>query len=189
MKYFLYIFTFLILTSSTINLNRILTGFSRDILKIAKEFEVEEHGKNLCSIERKEFLNLIKKITKYDIINGDLVFKSNDTLFKEKIKWKDKLNGSEITKTVYEAKKYFGQNKKLVIVEYLISRKTKPFYIRLRTLNNSFEELIIDKKRYGTNCYEFRLIGGYEVIIELDSLQKKTAYNNGFKKWRGSGFI
>ena len=177
MRKIVFIFTIVVLYSFTENKTETETGFSKVCFEIAKNFRKYDHGKLVYNktskdyVQPKKFANIIESLNKYDIerkANYKVEKITSENI--EKIIWKDKNSKDIIEKKVFKAKKY--ENQSLTITEYILSRKEKPNYIRLRIIENEFEELIIDKTIYNSSYFESRLVGANEAVEELNKLEK-----------------
>jgi len=177
MRKIVFIITIGILYSFTENNTKTETGFSKVCLKIAENFKKYDHGKLVCNktskdfVRPKKFADIIESITKYDferIANYKVEKVTSENI--EKIIWKNKNSKDFIEKKVFKVKK--NEKQSLTITQYVLSRKEKPNYIRLRIIEDEFEELIIDKTIYNSSYFESRLVGADEAIEELNKLEK-----------------
>lgn len=172
-----FLLTIVILYSFTENNSHVETSFSKTCNELADNFRKNEHGNLVFNqtskkfVQPKDFANIMQRLSKYDLEEKKDYNVENVTLENiEKIIWRNKtLKNDWLERKIFKSKVYEKQS--LVITEYTISRKEKPNYIRLRLIEDVFEELIVDKTKYSP-FFESRLVDADEAVDELNKLEK-----------------
>jgi len=177
MRKIIFIFTIISLFSFKKDNTKIETGFTQTCLKLVDRFRKSEHGylvynkTNQSYIKSKDFANIILDLIKFDF-NEKKAFKVEKitSIKLEKLIWKKSDNSKKLEKKTFKSNYYEKQS--LVITDYTINQNELPHYIRLRMIENEFEELIIDKITYNSSYFESRLIGADEAIREFEKFGK-----------------
>jgi len=175
MKKIIILFTVVALYSFTGYRSETETGFSETCAKLSVAFRKDNHGRLVYNqtdgryIQHHKFAKILTALGKYGLENHVPSEKSHSGKI-EKLAWV----GEPSEKTIRLEKATFksSQQTGLSITDYYITRKAKPNYIHLRTIENEFEELTIDKITYNASWFESRIFGADDAIEELNNLEK-----------------